>query len=645
MKGRTLLLSFLLFVRTSWGIRKIAVLALMCSSAYAANGKPLFWGHLRAGRFGVGFRTVRRKGGDLQVWYPAVVDSRPPLTFADYLRLSRDLRGSVENFESDGAALAKTLTMAITGQADTLNRTQLNEILTAPLAAQPDAMSVAGIFPLVLWTHRYATTVAQCVLNEYLASYGFVVVYAPAEVPPVLPFELKTTKDKVKELQRQVGRLRAALRDARTLLNVQPDKVAVMAWSYAGESAYALQQAEPSIKAVVSLTSNVLENWVYQSELPTPQPGSLRVPYILLGGGSEHPPKAMTNAVAPAFFIRMSAMAHGSFNVLEGMVPSVMGISNVPPWSKSGPEQQLGYEVSAQYVLRVLEHYLYAVPTRDTPFRLWAPDGDLKEGFVEVTEGGTPPPAPRQPELRAVEFASTGNLQVTADLYTTGDCGAPTIVLAHQSGSSRGEYRQIAPHLLRLGFNALAIDTRWGNRDSWNDVVNETAKRFGTQAVVESHDQSRTRPVQEAAADDIRAALHWLATNHYSGPTLLWGSSISANLVLKVAVERQNELAGVLAFSPGEYHPDAPGEVRSAIAGLSIPAFIACGVDEEEVSKLIFEGLPAGNKYYYVAVRGRHGSSILLDDQANWAGVEPFLKRIANNGWPRPPREPQCREP
>jgi dienelactone hydrolase len=613
-------------------MRNVVVFALVCSSAFAAEGRPLFWGHLRAGRFGVGFRTVHEKSGELHVWYPAVADSRAPLSMADYLRLSRDLKGSVEQFENDDAALGKTLTVAITGQADTLDRAKLEEILRVPLAAHRNARPVARKFPLVLWTHRYATTACQSVLNEYLASYGFVVVYAPAKVPPVLPSEFKSAGEKARELHQQVIRLRAVLLDARTMSNVRPDAVAVMAWSYAGESAYALQQAEPTVKAVVSLTSNVLENWVYRPEPPGAQPERMRVPYILLDGDNEQPPKAMTYAAARTFFIRLNAMAHGSFNALEGMVPSVMGISIVPPWSKAGPEQQLGYEVSAQYVLRTLEHYLYAVPTLDTPFRLWAPDGDVKEGFVQVTEGGTAPPVPEQPEFRTVHFTSTGNLQVTADLYAIGNREAPTIVLAHQSGSSRGEYRQVAPRLLRLGFNALVIDTRWGDRDSWNGVINETAKRFGTPAIVESHDPRRMRPVQEAAADDVRAALHWLATNGYPGAKLLWGSSMSANLVLKVAAERQNQLAGVLAFSPGEYHRDTPREVRSAIADLNIPVLIVCGVDEEGVSKPIFEALPAGNKFYYAAVRGRHGSSILLDDQANWTSIEPFLRRLAISG-------------
>ncbi len=232
----------------------------------------------------------------------------------------------------------------------------------------------------------------------------------------------------------------------------------------------------------------------------------------------------------------------------------------------------------------------------------------------------------------AVQFRAADGVQVTADLYSTGRRDAPTIVLVHQSGSSRGEYRQIARRLVRLGFNALAVDTRWGERDPWNRVRNETAARFGTSAIIRTQDRSKMRPVQEASANDVRAALSWLRQNRYSGPKLLWGSSISANLVLKIASKDVADIAGVLAFSPGEYHPDAPHELRSTVTNLKIPVLIACGAEEQKTSFPIFEALPNPNAIFYRAVRGEHGSSILLDDPRNWAGVEPFLQSIKKQG-------------
>jgi hypothetical protein len=295
---------------------------------------------------------------------------------------------------------------------------------------------------LIFWTHRYATTAAQSVLNEYLASYGFEVVYAAESSAPPMPYELKSVADKDREFRRLQLRLHSALSVARQMPNVQPDKVAVVAWSYAGESAFGLQQSEPSVRLVVGLSTNVLDQWVYHNDRLAGLKGSqLTVPYVLLDGEKKNRPEVMAKASARTFFIHIKGMSHGSFNVLEGMLPSVMGIGIVPEWSKAGAQQQLGYEVAAQHVLRSGEHYLNAIPTLDTPYALWGPDGDVAPDFVTVEVGGSAPAPPRQPQFSEIEFSSIDQLQVTADLYRAGDKHAPTIVLVHQSRSSRGDGR------------------------------------------------------------------------------------------------------------------------------------------------------------------------------------------------------------
>jgi hypothetical protein len=116
-------------------------------------------------------------------------------------------------------------------------------------------------------------------------------------------------------------------------------------------------------------------------------------------------------------------------------------------------------------------------------------------------------------------------------------------------------------------------------------VINETAARFGTPAIAAGNDNSAKRAVQEGAAQDVRGALTWLDANGYSGAKILWGSSISANLVLKMAAHPPEHVVAVLSFSPGEYHPDLPNEVRSAVKALRIPTLIACGTSEESTAR------------------------------------------------------------
>src|SRR5262249_47586474 len=157
--------------------------------------------------------------------------------------------------------------------------------------------------------------------------------------------------------------------------------------------------------------------------------------------------------------------------VLEGSLPSIGGIATVPAWSRAGPIQQRGYEAMVQYVERAVEFGLLSSPTMDTPFRLWDPEGE-PPARAAVTATGAAPATVTKPAFRPVPFTSADGHPVTADWYPARTAAAPTIVLSPQSQSSRGEYRQVAPHLVRLGFNALAIDTRWGQRDPWNGIEN-----------------------------------------------------------------------------------------------------------------------------------------------------------------------------
>ena len=86
-------------------------------------------------------------------------------------------------------------------------------------------------------------------------------------------------------------------------------------------------------------------------------------------------------------------------------------------------------------------------------------------------------PAPQaKPAFKTVEIQSLDKLKITADVYAPhADKKTPFIVLCHQAGWSRGEYREIAPRLNKMGFNCIAIDQRSGR--AVNKVANQTTKR------------------------------------------------------------------------------------------------------------------------------------------------------------------------
>ena len=133
----------------------------------------------------------------------------------------------------------------------------------------------------------------------------------------------------------------------------------------------------------------------------------------------------------------------------------------------------------------------------------------------------------QESNFKQIEFKSIDDLEITADLYMKfEDKSKPFIVLCHQAGWSRGEYREIAPKLNDLGFNCMAIDQRSGK--TVNGVKNETAARAKAERKEHSYAD---------AEQDILAAVKYAKANFADGKLLLWGSSYSSSLVLHVTGE------------------------------------------------------------------------------------------------------------
>ncbi len=222
-------------------------------------------------------------------------------------------------------------------------------------------------------------------------------------------------------------------------------------------------------------------------------------------------------------------------------------------------------------------------------------------------------------KFEKVTFKNREGLVITADLYSSNDRTRPVIILFHQYGSSRGEYRKIAPVLVADGFNCLAVDTRAGGRDRWYGIENETTDRA---AKVELGSYLKVFP-------DLVASLNYVKKQKTGTGIILWGSSFSATLVFKLANEYKDDIIAVLSFSPGEYLRHSPGIVSKWASRLNkIPCFVTCGAGEEKLSKPLFDSVSSANKTFYLPKLGRHGSSILMADEKNWEPVMKFLNKV-----------------
>lgn len=216
--------------------------------------------------------------------------------------------------------------------------------------------------------------------------------------------------------------------------------------------------------------------------------------------------------------------------------------------------------------------------------------------------------------VKTFTIKSEDSLDMTVDQYHINK-DKPVIVLCHQAGWSRGEYKEIAVTLNGLGFNCVALDQRSGN--AVNGVTNQTAanaKKIGTGQTFLDAEQ------------DIRAAIAKFSAD-YKQNVILWGSSYSSSLALKIAVEN-DKVDKVLSFSPGEYLTGV--SVANTVKTLDKPSFLTSSKSEAGQTKAIFDNIKSTDKTQFVPNgSGRHGSSALWttegDNAEYWVAVKVFL--------------------
>jgi hypothetical protein len=162
--------------------------------AATASTEINLWGKLPEGPHAVGFRTFESKAIDLlpslpgrtteiALWYPAKPSAAPALRFEDYFKLAPDLRRRSAPAGVSPDDLPRVLSAAMTGDAQKTSGELLAAALAAPLRGVREAEKAGGRFPIVIWSSRYGTTAAQCVLSEFLASHGFLVAFARPKPP------------------------------------------------------------------------------------------------------------------------------------------------------------------------------------------------------------------------------------------------------------------------------------------------------------------------------------------------------------------------------------------------------------------------------------------------------------------------------
>ncbi len=215
-------------------------------------------------------------------------------------------------------------------------------------------------------------------------------------------------------------------------------------------------------------------------------------------------------------------------------------------------------------------------------------------------------------------FPSKDGLNITADWYPVSS-NMPIILLCHQDRSSRGEFSETALKLNKFGFNCLAIDMRVG--DQAREIRNLTA--------IEAKEKKKPSRYEDAE-QDIVAAIDYLYQK-YNRPVIILGSSFSASLALKLAVDNY-KVSGVAAFSPGEYFTDSM-YVRHNISKLLKPVFATSARSEADAVTDLLKDVNSRIKVQYIpSSKGEHGAKVLWNqypyNQEYWIALMSFLDKM-----------------
>jgi predicted alpha/beta superfamily hydrolase len=138
----------------------------------------------------------------------------------------------------------------------------------------------------------------------------------------------------------------------------------------------------------------------------------------------------------------------------------------------------------------------------------------------------------------------------------------------------------------------------------------------------------------------MRTALSYVKRKYPTAKIILFGSSYTASLSLKLAGDNPAGIAGVVAFSPGEYF-SAFGWNRDIIqtssSKINCPVFITSARSEEDNWKKIYDAIPAKTKTFFLPqVEGKSGAKVLWsnfpESEEYWKALKGFLVKYYPKG-------------
>ena len=519
---------------------------------------PWLWGRLQRGPYSVGLqviagadstRTERRSNGtsgprplELLVWYPAPHAglTRDTVRFSTYVDLS-DGGSMVNRANRTDAARRQWLASSMSPDSASVPAGMVDSVLRSKMAAILDLPGASERVPTILWSTRHATPAAQSVLSEYLASHGYVVAWMQYAGTDSLrpPFDEVPPARKRAILEAHVADMQWALRHLPAHPAVDSTRMGVAAWSYSGEPATVLAQRTPQLRVLVGLSTNIFVSSYRGIDIAASFDSlPLRSGVLMLEetgavrGRPREAPAVLDRLPGKAFRVSFPALSHGNFNVLEGTIPSLTGVSKVQPWSVAGPVAQSGYESISQAVRALLDKTLKGA----SAYGGFAPtDG------VEIVRHG---PGRGVSAVEGTAFRDERVTVVSDGWQLAGDFAhpaiaaprAPTVLMLNKANGDRRVYADLARELGRRGIASLRLDLRGE----------------GESTTLGSFVPGVPNAALRNAERDVVAALGWLRAQPSVDTTRLGvvGASYSGE-IMAIAGRAGAKAKAYVALSPG----------------------------------------------------------------------------------------------
>ncbi len=224
----------------------------------------------------------------ISIWYPANIQNgvSKQLTVLDYLEV---LKEEEEWKDLPNAWLLDWFPYL-------WNTPQNKAHLSESVTAFSNTSFSEGKFPVVVYAASYqASSIENFALFEYLASNGYVVISSPSRGTDTRWLEGGTAKD----METQSRDVELLLKELYSYENSNPNKIALMGFSFGGLSNAITAMKNKNIRAIVSLDGTERYNYPVLEKSPYFSLDRLDIPYIHFAQ-KEIPKAVLTSDKIPA---------------------------------------------------------------------------------------------------------------------------------------------------------------------------------------------------------------------------------------------------------------------------------------------------------------------------------------------------------